>query len=343
MFRFEHPFYLYGLAAIPILSLLFYLLWRSREKAIRRFASDHLLARLIPDLSSGKHLLKFSLLMLALAFFVIGWANPQWGTKKEKTETKGIDLFIALDISQSMLAEDIPPNRLERAKRFGQNLVDQLKGNRIGLIFFAGNAYVQMPLSKDYALAMILMQGADPEQAATQGTALGNAIELAERAFPAENKNHKALLFLTDGENHDEEALAKAKEARENGLLIYTIGVGTESGSFVPVRVNGRQEYKRDNTGNPVRSAINVPMLQDLASSGGGQYFDLVDRPQVYEAIQTSIDQIEKRELELQVFDEYESYFQYFLAAGLLLIFVEFFISFRKIGAFERTNLFGKA
>ena len=343
MFRFEHAIHLYGLIAIPVLVLFFIWMWRNRQKAIRQFASDHLLLRLIPDLSSGKHILKFTLLMIALAFLVIAWANPQWGIKKEKTQTKGIDLFIGLDISQSMMAEDIPPNRLERAKRFGQNLVEQLRGNRIGLIFFAGNAYVQMPLSKDYALAMILLQGADPEQAGTQGTAFSNAIELAERAFPEDNKNHKALIFLTDGENHEPEAVEIAKEANKNGLLIYTIGVGTEAGSFVPFVKNGRQEYKKDRSGNPVRSAINIPMMQELANAGGGQYFDLIDRPQVYQAIQNSIDKIEKQELELMVFDEYESYFQYFLAAGLLILFLEFFVSYRKSGRFENTDLFGDA
>lgn len=340
MFRFEHITHLYGLLAIPVIVLFFLFMWQLRKRAIRQFASERLLNHLMPNRSNAKHITKLTLILFAFALITIAWANPQWGLRKEKVEKKGIDLFFALDISQSMLAEDVPPNRLERAKRFTQNLIQEFRDNRIGVIFFAGSAYLQAPLTSDYAWAITLTGSADPEQAATQGTAFSNAIELAGRAFPEDNKNHKALLIITDGENHDEAALEAAQTARENGMRIYTIGIGTTSGGFVPIIRNGRVEYKRDRQGNPVRSQLNIDMLQQLATAGGGRYFDLVDNPAVYQRIQESLDEIEKQEMEMQVFDEYESFFQYFLGAGLLLLWIEFFISYRRSRILKNADLF---
>lgn len=331
MFRFEHPEHLYALAILPVLALFFAAMIYARQRAIRRFGSSSLMVRLMPEMSRYKHSLKFGMLMLALFFLIIGWANPQWGTKKEKVQRRSVDVFIALDISQSMLAQDIPPDRLERAKRFAQDLVQALKGERIGLIIFAGNAYLQVPLTTDYAAAGLFIKSANPDMAPTQGTAIGAAIALAEQSFEPENKSHKAMVIITDGENHDDEALEQAREAHDNGLLLFTVGVGTEQGSFIPVRVGGREDYKRDQTGNPVRSRIDEEVLRNLSEAGEGAYFNLASgSEQVLEALRQRIDNIEKREFEQRVFSDYESYFQYFIALGLLLILAEFFISYRK-------------
>ena len=176
-----------------------------------------------------------------------------------------------------MKAMDISPNRMERAKRFAQNLAKELRGDRLGVIIFAGNAYLQVPLTTDYAAAELFIKSANPDMAPSQGTAIADAIDLAERSFEDENKNHKALVIISDGENHEEEALERAQKANDNGLLIFTVGVGTSEGSFIPINISGRSDYKRDRTGNPVRSKLNEQMLEELASAGDGLYFNLAD------------------------------------------------------------------
>ncbi|MEM1319144.1 MAG: VWA domain-containing protein [Bacteroidota bacterium] len=340
LFRFEHSEYLYVLLAIPVLAVFFTLTWYARKKALARFGENSLVARLMPQVSRYKHLIKFGLLLLALSVLVIGWANPQWGTKREKAKRKSIDVFIALDISQSMMSEDIRPNRLERAKQFAQKLIMELKGERIGTIIFAGNAYLQMPLTTDYAAAMLFMKSANTRMAPSQGTAISEAISLSERSFEEDNKNHKALVIITDGENHDEEALEQAKTANDNGLLIYTIGVGTARGGLIPTVVAGRQDYKRDKTGNPITSQLNESMLRELADAGEGAYFNLVEGDKILGSLRESINRIEKKEFEQRSFTEFESYFQYFIALGMLLIIIEFLLPYSKSKWWEGKDIF---
>lgn len=341
MFRFEQEIHLYALVLLPVLLIFFIVAWSARQRALRRFGHHSLLVQLMPSVSKYKHAVKFGLLMLALAFLIIGWANPQWGTKKEKAKRKSADIFVALDISRSMLAEDIRPSRMERAKVFAQKLIQGLKGERVGTIIFAGNAYLQMPLTTDYSAAQLFTKSANPNMAPTQGTAIVEAIDLAERSFAEDAKYHKALIIITDGENHDEEALERAKKAHENGLLIFTVGVGTTEGDFIPTVINGRQDYIRDQTGSPVRSQLNSAMLRDLASAGDGVYFNLNENSDaVIAALKESIDKLEKKEMEQRVFNEYESYFQYFLAVALLLLIVEFMMSYRRSKWLEGKDLF---
>ncbi|MEZ5040755.1 MAG: VWA domain-containing protein [Saprospiraceae bacterium] len=342
MFRFEHSVYLYGLAFIPILVLFFVATWYYRKRALNRFGNPELLQHLMPEWSKYKHTVKFILLLSALSLLVVGWANPQWGSKKEKVKRKGIDVFIALDVSRSMLAQDISPSRLDRSKRFAQNLVDQLKGENLGVILFACNAYLQVPLTNDYAFAHMFVSTANPGMATSQGTAIGEAISLAEQSFPEENQKHKALIIISDGEDHDGEAVANATVARENGLLVFTIGVGDAQGSFIPVNQGGREDYLRDRSGNPVRSQLNEEMLKDVAKAGGGDYFNLLNgSEEVMNALKVRIDAIEKREMELRSFTEYESYFQYFIGLGLFLIILEFVLSYRKNRYLGDKDLFG--
>jgi Ca-activated chloride channel family protein len=341
MFKFEYSEHLYLLSLIPIFIGFFVLMWILRKRAIRQFGQTELMKTMMPQVSRYKHTTKFVLLMFGLFFLVIALANPQWGTKKEKVKRKSVDVFIALDISQSMMAQDVAPNRLERAQRFAQNLIDELRGERIGSIIFAGNAYLQVPLTTDYAAAQLFVKSANTNMAPSQGTAISDAIDLAERSFEEENKNHKALVIITDGENHDQETLERAQEANRNGLLIFTVGVGTAEGSFIPTFVAGRADYKRDKQGNPVRSSLNEEMLQELAKVGEGNYFNLASgSDRVIEALRAGIDGVEKRELEQQVFNEYESYFQYFLAVAIFLILIEFLISYRRNKYLQNKDLF---
>ncbi len=330
MFRFESIDNLYYLAIIPVLIAVFWVMAYFRKKALEQFGDPQIIQRLMPQFSRYKHLLKFVLLTVAIILSIIALANPQWGTKKEKVQRKSIDVFVALDISQSMLAQDISPSRLDRAKNFARNLVEGLKGERMGLILFAGNAYLQMPLTTDYAAAQLFLKSANTNQAPTQGTAISEAIDLAERTFGEDNKQHKALIIITDGENHDEETLERAQEARENGLMIFTIGVGTPDGGYIPMYYAGQSGFKMDRSGNPVKTQLNEEMLTQVAEAGAGAYYNLVDGDQVITALKTRIEQIEKREFEQRSFTEYESYYQYFLALALLFLLIEFIFSYRK-------------
>ncbi len=331
MLRFEYTEHLYALGLLPVLLLFFWLAWRSRRRAILRFGDIGLMERLMPEVSRYRHYLKFGLLLLALALLAIGWANPQYGTKLVKYKRKSVDVFIAFDVSQSMLAQDISPSRLGRASRFAQTLVEGLKSERLGLILFAGSAYVQSPVTQDFNAILLALRSANPNMIPNQGTAFGEAISLAEASFEENNKNHKALIIITDGENHDEDAVNRAAEARENGLLIFTVGVGTEDGSFIPTLENGREGYKRDQTGNPVLSRLNEAILRQVAEAGGGSYFNLNDGSgRVLETLKGRIGDMEKRELEQRVFSEYNSYFQWFVGLPMLLLLLEFVIAYRR-------------
>lgn len=341
MFRFENPYYLYALVLLPVLGLIFFLFVRWKKRALSRLGEPSLLDQLMPETSKYRSGVKFGILLLAFALLFIGWANPQWGSKKEEVKRKSVDVLIALDISTSMFAQDIAPNRLERAKRFAESLVDKLKGERIGLILFAGSAYLQMPVTTDYAAAQLFIRSANPNLAGTQGTVIGEAVQLARKSFEGEDGSHKALIVITDGEDHDGEAREQAAQARDDGIFLFTVGVGTPSGGFIPINVRGREDYKRDQTGQPVRSKLNETVLAEIAEEGDGAYFHISEGEAVAEALKTRIEQMEKRELEVRSFTEYNSYFQYFLGAALLLIIIEFFISYRRSGWTKNRDLFG--
>ncbi len=330
MFRFENGIYLYALLALPIVVLFFGIAWRYRQQALSRFGNTDLVSRLVPGLSPNRHLLKFGLLILGLAFLIVGWANPQWGATRQKVERKGIELFIAMDISNSMLANDISPSRLERAQRFAQNLVEELKGENIGVIAFACSAFTGVPITTDYAFAQLYLGEATPDYAAAQGTDIAAAINQADASYTKENQKHKALVIISDGEDHEEAGIAKAEEARDKGILIYTVGVGTENGGFIPVLLGNRQDYLRDNTGSPVRTIPNEQYLRDVAQAGGGNYFNLGnDSQQLVESLKTRIDSIEKQTFEERSFTDFASYFQIFIGIALLLISLEFVLPYR--------------
>jgi Ca-activated chloride channel family protein len=235
-----------------------------------------------------------------------------------------------------MLSDDVKPNRLERARAFTLDLVNALKGERIGSIVFAGNAYLQMPLTTDYAAAGMFFKSSNPDQAPTQGTAISEAIDVAERAFGEKAKNNKVLIIISDGEDHDSEAIARAKEAKDNGLLIFTIGVGSTEGGFMPIDFGGVTDYKRDEKGQPIKTVLNEKMMQDLAEAANGEYFNIATTKNVIEALQNRIEKVEKREMEARSFSEYESYFQYFVLFALLILVIEFVMPYRKSGWEER-------
>lgn len=338
MFKFEESIYLWALALLPVLAALFLVAWRMRKNALNRFGGEHLVRRLAPGLSKYKHIVKFSLLALALGFIIIALANPQWGSQRQPVKRKGIELFVALDISQSMLAQDVSPSRLERAKHFSQQLIDKLVGNQLGVILFACNAFPVAPLTNDYNFAKLALKTASTGQAAAQGTAISSAIDLAERSFNIENETHKAIIIITDGEDHDGRGIERAEAVYETGTLVYTIGVGTKEGSFIPIRMRGREDFLRNETGTPVRTMLNSETLEEVARAGGGAYFKLAkNADELALDIQARIDTIEKREYEQRIFSSYESYFQPFIALALLVLVIEFLLSY-KSSSLRRSN-----
>lgn len=330
MFRFEYPPHLIWLWLIPALIVLYFISLKYLRRQRSKMGDERLLGRLVSGETKYRRHIKISLVLAAVLSLILAAANPQWGNKKEKVTVKSSDVFIALDISQSMMAEDISPNRLERAKRLAQNLVHALRGNRIGLIYFAGNAYLQMPLSNDYSAAQLFVSSANTRQASTQGTAISEAIELAMRAFEEGKSTQRAMIILTDGENHDDEAVTKAEDALEMGLNIYTIGVGTTEGAFVPYATQSGEQFKRDEQGNPVTSALNPELISSLAQAGNGKSYMIGEGNSIITDLKRAIDLLEKEEVEQRAFTDYNSYFQYLIAAGLLLLIIQFLIPDRR-------------
>lgn len=345
MFRFENIEYLYFIGLIPILILIYFLgLWINKRN-ISKFGSADLVKRLMPNFSLAKQHIKFVLYILGLIMFCFAYANPQWGFKKAKVKAKSTDVFIAMDISQSMMAEDISPNRLERAKRFTTKLLKKLRSEKVGLIFFAGNAYLQVPVTHDVASVEMFVKSANTAQAGTQGTAIAQAIALCEESFDIDEdrKNYKkALIVITDGENHEQEVINAAKKAKENGIIVYTVGVGTEAGDYVMVNTRGYKEVKKDIDGNPVRSSLNVQMIKDLAEAGGGLSYLINDEKQVIDGISNDLSKLEKKESEQQAFSDYNSYFQYFLFLSFIFLLIELLVSNVKNRTSLTERLFGK-
>lgn len=341
MVRFEHIEFLYLLFGIPIFILLFTTGRHMRKVALKRLGDMRILNRLMPEVSRDKVILKFILINLAYTFLVIAIANPQTGSKLEKIQRKGIDLVVALDISNSMLARDIKPDRLSRARQALFKLIDRLQGDRIGIVIFAGKAYTQLPITTDYAAAKMFVTTLAPDDIPSQGTAIGDAIELGTTSFD-DNEHSKAIIIITDGENHEGNAIEAARAAAENGIRVYTIGMGLPDGSPIPVINSYGQQtgFKKDRGGNTVITRLNEIMLQQIASAGNGDYVRANNTQAGLNKIFEKINALEKSEIETRTFTDYEDQFQYFLGLALLLVFLEFLIFDRKTRWAARIRLF---
>lgn len=331
MIKFENSEYLYFLLALlPMLAVFFYFIfWRKR--AIAKIGQAQLVLRLMPEKPKGKHYVKFIFIALAFASVVLALANPQIGTKYEKVKREGIDVIVAIDVSNSMLAEDIKPNRLERAKLLVSRLIDKMQNDRIGLIVFAGNAYLQMPLTIDHAAGKLFLGTINTGMVPTQGTAISDAIRLSMQAFGQDEKKYKSLIIITDGEDHEEDALEAVEEAAAEGIIVHTVGVGSPKGAPLPLYKNGVQlDFKRDQSGNIVLSKLNETVLQQVALKGNGEYFPLSTGSEEVNKLLSKISSMEKREIEERAFTDYEDQFQYLVAFALVLLTLEFFFSERK-------------
>ncbi len=341
MFRFEHIEYLYTLLLIPFFTILFVLFMIWKKRALKRFGDMKVISQLMPMMSKRKPVLKFILLIIAFAFLVIGVSNPQIGSKLEKIERKGADLVLALDVSNSMLAQDIRPDRLSRAKQAISKLVDRLEGDRIGIVVFAGKAYIQLPITTDYAAAKLFLSAISTEMAPTQGTAIGDAIQLASESFKQDDRSN-AIIIITDGENHEGNAVKEAQATAEKGIRIFTIGMGSPEGAPIPVYDAGHQQtgYKKDKQGQTVISKLDETMLQQIASAGNGTFIRATSGHDGLDKIMEEINALEKAEIETKMFSEYESRFQYFLAAGLIFMILELLIAERKSRWADKIRLF---
>jgi len=344
MFRFENAEYLYGLLLIPLFILIFYIVRRNRLKQLEKFGDPALVATLHPDVSRYKPSVKFILRLVAVVFLIFGIANPQIGSKLIEVKREGVDVVIALDVSNSMLAEDIKPNRLERAKRSISRLIDDLKGDRIGLIVFAGSAYVQLPMTTDYSAAKLFLSTINTDIVGTQGTAIGAAIDLAIEKFTKEDEDkRKALIVITDGENHEDDAHAMAGKAAENGFVLYTIGMGTIEGGPIPVYRNGqRTGFLEDETGETVVTRLDAQMLQDIATEGNGKFIRSGGNDPDLSELLDEISKMDKKEFESKRYADYEDRFQYLLAGAFIFLIIENLISVRKNKYLASLNLFGE-
>ncbi len=328
--KFEYPDHFYLLLALPAGALLLAAYWFWRQKALAQLGDQALLQRLLPSISPLRFWLKNALFGLGLILLAFSWANPQRGAKQQQAKQESADVFIALDISQSMLAKDIAPSRLEFAKVFARKLVQALEGERVGLIFFAGDAFLQMPLSTDYNFLIQSLQNAEPDLISVQGTAIPRAIDLAAESFGGEPGGGRALILITDGENHDEDAVERAETAYEDGIVICTVGAGTPDGGPIPMGNSDFSEYKRDENGEVVRTRLDEQLLHQLAQAGGGQAFNIKQSDAAVQAIKRIVGGLEKREITLRSYTEFESYFQWFLLPALLLLLVDTWIPFYK-------------
>jgi Ca-activated chloride channel family protein len=327
MFRFEHKEYLLLLLVLIPILLLFLWAQRQRKKSLAKFGTTTLIAQLAPDLSNSKHVLKFVLLSLSYVFLVLGIASPQLGTKQEKVKRSGIDVIIALDVSKSMLAEDVQPNRLMRAKNFMSNMIDQLKNDRLGMIVFAGRAYLQMPLTVDYSAAKMYLKSINTEMVPTQGTAIAEAVDLAKESFAQGESKSKALIIISDGEDNESGAEQAIEDAAKEGIKVFTLAVGTDKGSPIPLN-NG--DFKRDGDGAIVLSKVNQEAMKGYASKGNGKYFLMGSGSDEIDAIFKELGRIGTKDFEEVVFTDYDDKFQYCLVIALALLALEFLISERK-------------
>ena len=342
MFRFEHPSFLYLLLLLPLLVVGYFWVRRRRRADRRQLADAALLSLIVPDLSERKQGLRFGLTCTALVLLIVGCANPQWGTRTRTVEQQGLDVVLALDISESMLAEDVPPSRLQRTKRFAQNLIEKLVGNRIGLVVFAGDAFLEDALTLDYRHLIASVKSLRPSNIPRQGTALAEALESSIDAFPTEeigSPTQRVVILLTDGEDHEGNLDAALSRAEAEDVLIFSIGVGSEEGARIPVLYNGRADFKRDERGEVVLTRPDTETLQRIADATDGTYFDLRTGDAIFSAIDGRLSQLDKRNFEERVFDEFNSYYQWFIAAALLLLFANFLISDRRNERLERVRV----
>jgi len=339
MFRFAHPEYLNLLYLIPVLIVVFWYLGRYRMKLLQHFADKELHETLLPTDSNFKRWLKFVVVLLAIVCLVLAAANPQVGTKMQEVKQTGIDVFILLDVSNSMMAEDIKPSRLEKAKNQISNLINKLRGDRIGLIIFAGQAYVQIPLTTDYSAANLFLSAVDVNSVPSQGTAIAAAIKLAVSSFDSLS-TQKVIIAITDGEDHEGDVQEAVEGAVSKNIKIYTIGLGSQDGVPIPVYDNYHRVvgFKKDRLGNTVLTKLDEATLKKIAIDGNGTYYRGTNYEDYLDKIYSELSELEQTEFGVKKVTDYEDRFYYFLIPAIILLVLEFFISEKKSPLYARIN-----
>jgi Ca-activated chloride channel family protein len=332
LLRFENPQLLHLLWGVILIIVFFIWTVRHKTQLLHRFGNLEILQKLMHNFSKGRRNLKIILLILSYILFVIALANPQIGTKLEEVTREGVDIIVAIDVSQSMLAEDIKPNRLEKAKYEVNKLLDLLQGDRIGLVAFAGMAHIQCPLTLDYSAARLFLSIMDIDLIPQPGTAIGNAIRTGVKGFNAKERKYKVMILITDGEDHETDPLEAAKEAEKEGVIIYTVGIGSPQGVPIPQynRSGVQTGFKKDRDGAIITTKLDVLTLQKIAYQTGGKYYLASTGEAELEEIYNEISDLEKKELVSKQFSQYEDRFQIFLALGFILLIIETFIPERK-------------
>lgn len=337
MFRFENPAFLYLLIIIPVIIVIRLLEMRKRKLKLKKFGDLSLLKQLMPDVSSSRKSLKFWLMVAALALLIVMLARPQMGTKISQEKRKGIEVIISLDISNSMRAEDVVPSRLDKSKMLVENMVDNFTNDKVGLVVFAGDAFIQLPITSDYVSAKMFLQNTDPSLIATQGTDLAGAIELSSKSFTQQDKVGRAILIITDGEDHEGGAIEAAEKARKNGIRVFVLGVGSTKGSPVP---DGNGGYMKDNSGQEVISALNEKMCKQVAQAGGGAYIHVDNTSLAQRQLNDELTKLQKGDISSVVYSEYDEQFQAVGILVLILLIIEMLILERKNPFFKKIKLF---
>ena len=343
MFVFEEEKYFWLLLIIPILVGLFLLLVLWKKKRQQQFASKKMLETLSPDRSWFKPALKFTILLLAFTCIIIALVNPKIGTKMETVKREGVDIVFAIDVSKSMEAEDIAPSRIEKTKQLVTQIINNLASDRIGIIAYAGSAFPQLPITTDYASAKMFLQAMNTDMVSSQGTAINEAINLATTYYNDDDQTSRVLFIISDGEDHEGNAEAIAKEAADKGIQIFTIGVGTPKGGPIPLKVNGViRSYKKDQNGETVITKLNEGTLEDIADAGEGEYIPGNVTSQVTEKVKDLLQNMDKTEFEAKQFADYQSQYQWFLGLGILLLLIDIFLLERKTAWIKKLNLFNE-
>ena len=343
MYELEEKSYLYFLIVIPLLVLLFLYVQIWKRKKQKEFGDIELIKKLSPEKSAFKPFLKMGVVLLALTFLIIGLVNPKIGTKMETVKREGIDIIFAVDVSKSMLAEDVAPNRLEKSKQIVSQIINQLGSDRIGIVAYAGSAFPVLPITTDYGVAKMFLQSMNTGIVSSQGTSLDEAIKLSSTYFDDKSKTSKLLILISDGEDHSEGAEEAAEEANKLGMKIITIGVGTEKGSTIPLRRNGIVEsFQRDNNNEVVVTKLNQESLTTIAKATKGGYVNGNNTKEVLEYVKNALNNIQKTEFEATQMADFQSQFQWFLGFAFALLFLDIFFLERKTKWVRKLNLFNE-
>lgn len=339
----EEKIWFWAFLLIPILLVMFLVLQIWKRKVQNKFANQDILKRLSPNRSLFKSVLKIAVLCLAFASLTMALVNPKIGSKLETVKREGVDVVFAVDVSKSMLAEDIAPNRLDKSKQLVTQIINNLASDRVGIIAYAGKAFPQLPITTDYGSAKMFLNNMNTDMMSSQGTAINEAIELAKTYYEDDQQTNRVLVIISDGEDHSEAAATVAEEAAEAGIRIFTIGVGSEKGGPIPLKRNGViLNYKKDGQGETVITKLNEDTLKDIAEEANGVYINGNNTEKVVEDIRDILNKMDKTEFESKQFAAYESQFQWFLGLGILLLFLDIFLLERKTAWLKKLNLFNE-